>query len=109
MPRKNPSKTATRFVLGVDLDGVVADFYGRLRVIAAEFLGVPRGTLPEKVRYGLPEWNLKRAGGYEALHRFAVTQRDPFRVVHPPSYDVFLREISVSGLLPIAFISNASI
>ena len=32
--------TETKFVLGVDLDGVVADFYPGLRPIAAEWLGV---------------------------------------------------------------------
>jgi hypothetical protein len=32
--------SADRFVLGVDLDGVVCDFYGGLRPIAAEWLGV---------------------------------------------------------------------
>lgn len=70
---KQISRTQTRFVLGVDLDGVVADFYGGLRGIASGFLGVPIETLPEKVKYGLPEWKLKRVGGYDALHRFAVT------------------------------------
>ena len=34
-----------KFVLGVDLDGVVADFYTGLRVIAAEWLDVPIETL----------------------------------------------------------------
>ena len=29
-----------RFVLGVDLDGVCADFYGGLKPVAAEWLGV---------------------------------------------------------------------
>lgn len=89
------STSTTRFVLGVDLDGVVADFYGRLRVIAAEFLGVPLDTLPEKVRYGLPEWNLNRAGGYDALHRFAVTQRNLFRELVPlPGGHAVLRRLS---------------
>ena len=32
--------TDRSFVFGVDLDGVVADFYGGLRPIAAEWLGV---------------------------------------------------------------------
>lgn len=85
MAEENQSKHTTSFVLGVDLDGVVADFYSRLRVIAAEFLGVPIDSLPEKVRYGLPEWNLDQAGGYEALHRFAVTQRNLFRELVPIS------------------------
>ena len=72
-----------RFVLGVDLDGVVADFYGALRPIAAEWLGVALDTLATEASYGLTEWNLDSAGGYEDLHRFAVTQRDLFRNVEP--------------------------
>jgi len=73
-----------RFVFGVDLDGVCADFYRGLRPIAAEWLGVDVSTLPERVSWGLPEWGIDKApGGYEALHRFAVTQRDLFRVLPP--------------------------
>ena len=72
-----------RFVLGVDLDGVCADIYGGLRVVAAEWLGVPIESLTEQVTYGLPEWNLDEAGGYDALHRFAVTQRELFSTLKP--------------------------
>ena len=98
-PDKLASRTTTRFVLGVDLDGVVADFYGGLRVIASEFLGVPTETLPEKVRYGLPEWKLKRAGGYDALHRFAVTQRDLFKELTPiPGAPPVLRRLSARNI-----------
>lgn len=62
------------FVLGVDLDGVVADFYAGLRPIAAEWLGVEIDTLPAPVTHGLAEWKVDKApGGYDALHRFAVT------------------------------------
>jgi 5'(3')-deoxyribonucleotidase len=74
-----------RFVLGVDLDGVCADFYGGLRNVAAEWLGVPIRDLTDQVTYGLPEWQLDRAGGYELLHRFAVVQRDLFRNLVPVS------------------------
>jgi 5'(3')-deoxyribonucleotidase len=99
MAKKKSQKSVAQFVLGVDLDGVVADFYGRLRVMAAEFLGVPIETLPEKVRYGLPEWKLKRSGGYEALHRFAVTQRDLFRVLIPvPGAPAVLRRLSAKNI-----------
>ena len=84
-----------RFVLGVDLDGVCANFYGGLRPIAAEWLGVPLENLPKEVSYGLPEWGLDRAGGYEALHRFAVTQRDLFRNLEPmPGAPAALRRLS---------------
>jgi 5'(3')-deoxyribonucleotidase len=83
------------FVLGVDLDGVVADFYEGLRPIAAEWLGVPVNTLTPDVTYGLPEWQLDRAGGYERLHRFAVTQRDLFKILNPlPLAPVVLRRLS---------------
>ena len=67
-----------QFVFGVDLDGVVVDFYGAIREIAAEWLGVPIEELTEQVTYGLAEWNLDRMGGYIRLHRFAVTQRRIF-------------------------------
>lgn len=73
-----------RFVLGIDLDGVVADFYEGLRPIAAEWLGVDPETLSALVTHGLPEWHVDKApGGYEALHRFAVTQRDLFKTLVP--------------------------
>jgi 5'(3')-deoxyribonucleotidase len=74
----------TRFVLGVDLDGVVADFYGGLRPIAAEWMGVSVDSLQKDVTWSLPEWGVPDApGGYEALHRFAVTQRNLFRELAP--------------------------
>ena len=75
--------TQQRFVLGVDLDGVCADFYEGLREIAAEWLGEPLETLARDVTYGLPEWKLDRCGGYDDLHRFAVTERDLFRNLKP--------------------------
>lgn len=72
------------FVFGVDLDGVCADFYGGLRPIAAEWLGVSVDTLPEEISWGLPEWGLNKApGGYLALHRYAVTQCELFRKLKP--------------------------
>jgi 5'(3')-deoxyribonucleotidase len=71
------------FVLGVDLDGVVADFYGGIRPIAAEWLGVPLASLTESPSYGLEEWKLAAVGTYDDLHRFAVTQRNLFRELRP--------------------------
>lgn len=92
--------TPRRFVLGVDLDGVCADFYRGLRPIAAEWLGVGVATLPERVSWGLPEWGIDKApGGYEALHRFAVTQRDLFRQLPPmPGAPAALRRLSADGV-----------
>ena len=63
-----------RFVLGLDLDGCCADFYGYMREVAAEWKGVPIEELTTTVTYGLPEWGLL-PNEYERLHHFAVTQR----------------------------------
>jgi 5'(3')-deoxyribonucleotidase len=89
-----------RFVFGVDLDGVCADYYRGLRPIAAEWLGVDVKSLPERVSWGLPEWGIDKApGGYDALHRFAVTQRDLFRVLAPmPGAPIALRKLSAANV-----------
>lgn len=85
-----------RFVLGVDLDGVCADFYGGLKPVAAEWLGVDVAALPDRVSWTLPEWGVDQApGGYDALHRFAVTQRELFRRLPPmPGAPQALRRLS---------------
>jgi hypothetical protein len=64
-------------VIGVDLDGVCADFYARMREIAAEWLEVSVTSLTTSPTFGLREWGLGD-GQYEKLHRFAVTQRQLF-------------------------------
>lgn len=88
-----------RFVLGVDLDGVVADFYGGLRPIAEEWLGEPTDSLTADVTYGLPEWGLDRVGGYDSLHRFAVTQRNLFSKLNPlPGAPAVLRRLSARDI-----------
>jgi FMN phosphatase YigB (HAD superfamily) len=88
------------FVFGVDLDGVVADFYGGLRPIAAEWLGVRLDSLPERVSWGLVEWGIDQApGGYEALHKFAVMQRELFLTLPPtPRAPQTLRKLSKAGV-----------
>lgn len=68
----------SQFVLGVDLDGVVANFQAGLKSIAAEWLGVSENVLTDEVSYGFPEWGLDALGGYDALHRFAVKERSLF-------------------------------
>jgi 5'(3')-deoxyribonucleotidase len=89
-----------RFVFGVDLDGVCADFYGGLKPIAAEWLGVDATALPDRVSWTLPEWGVDRApGGYDALHRFAVTQRELFRRLPPmPGAPQALRVLSAQDV-----------
>jgi 5'(3')-deoxyribonucleotidase len=92
--------TDRSFVFGVDLDGVVADFYGGLRPIAAEWLGVNVDSLLQRVSWGLVEWGVSDApGGYERLHRFAVTQRALFANMPPmPGAPQALRRLSIEGV-----------
>jgi 5'(3')-deoxyribonucleotidase len=87
------------FILGVDLDGVVGDFYGAMRSIAAEWLSRPLEALTPDVSYGLEEWGIEEYGGYDRLHRFAVTQRNLFRDM-PPIKDApaVLRKLSNKGI-----------
>ena len=87
------------FILGVDLDGVVGDFYGAMRLIAAEWLNKDPESLTREVTYGLEEWGITEYGDYDRLHRFAVTQRNLFRDMKPledaPST---LRKLSRRGI-----------
>ena len=89
----------TIFTLGVDLDGVVGDFYGSVREIAAEWLNKPLETLTTDVTFGLDEWGIAEFGGYDRLHRFAVTQRNIFRDMKPiENAPAILRKISCQGI-----------
>ncbi|GMW06114.1 MAG: 5'-nucleotidase [Gammaproteobacteria bacterium] len=97
----------SQFVLGVDLDGVVADFARGLRPIAAEWLGVHASTLTEEISYGFPEWGLDRAGGYDALHRFAVKERELFARLAPiAGAPAALRRLSAVGDVRIRIITH---
>jgi 5'(3')-deoxyribonucleotidase len=87
------------FILGVDLDGVVGDFYGAMRRIAAEWLNKPIAMLPVEVSFALKEWGVAEYGGYERLHRFAVTQRNLFRDMQPiQDAPATLRKLSMRGI-----------
>ena len=87
------------FIFGVDLDGVVGDFYGAVRRIAAEWLDRPIETLTPEVSFGLKEWGIEESGGYDRLHRFAVTQRDIFRDMEPiKNAPAVLRKLSSQGI-----------
>jgi len=91
-------KHTEQFVLGLDLDGCVADFYGRMREIAAEWTGRPKDDLVQEVSYGLSEWGLVD-GEYERLHRFAVTQRDLFTTMAPvPGAPQSIRRLGSEGV-----------
>jgi 5'-nucleotidase len=64
-----------QFVLGVDLDGVVADHTGRFREILAEVRGVDPNTYTLERSWDFAEWGLA-AGEYAELHRIAVMEHD---------------------------------
>ncbi|MCL4449427.1 MAG: 5'-nucleotidase [Actinobacteria bacterium] len=70
------------FVLGLDLDGTCADYYGRMREIAAEWTGRKIEDLPEITDPNFATWGLSR-DEYPELHRFAVTQRQLFETMNP--------------------------
>ncbi|MDR2402887.1 MAG: 5'-nucleotidase [Spirochaetaceae bacterium] len=87
------------FIFGVDLDGVVGDFYGAMRRIAAEWLDKPIESLSQEVSYGLDEWGIAEYGGYDRLHRFAVTQRNIYRDMEPiQDAPATLRKLSQHGI-----------
>ncbi|MEC9486707.1 MAG: 5'-nucleotidase [Prosthecochloris sp.] len=84
-------------VIGVDLDGVCADFYGRMREIAAEWFERPLDSLTSDVSYGLGEWGIS-PGGYDSLHRFALHQRELFETMPMiPGARRYLRMLSDEG------------
>ena len=92
-----PSDTG-QIVLGVDLDGVCANFYGRMREIAAEWFERDINSFPLDVSYGLEEWGITSQEQYESLHRFAVTQRAFFETVPIiPGARRVLRKLSDEG------------
>jgi 5'(3')-deoxyribonucleotidase len=86
-------------ILGVDLDGVCADFYGRMREIAAEWFERPLEEMTKTPSYGLEEWGVEDRAQYESLHRFAVTQRGLFKTCGTvPGARVYLRRLSDEGV-----------
>lgn len=86
-----------QIVLGVDLDGVCADFYARMREIAAEWFERPLEEMTTDVSFGLSEWDIK-GDEYASLHRFAVTERDLFRTMPMiPGARRVLRKLSSEG------------
>lgn len=73
-----------RFTVGIDLDGVVGDFYGALHPLAAEWKGVKPEDLPLPTSYNLAEaYDLGAYGPYGDLHRWAVVERDLFSIMPP--------------------------
>jgi len=85
-------------VIGVDLDGVCADFYGRMREIAAEWFELTVEELPKDVSFGLKEWGIHEKKQYESLHRYALHQRELFKTMPMiPGARKYLRKLSDEG------------
>ena len=75
-----------------------ADFYGKMREMAAEWFERPVAQLTKEVSWGLREWGIERDEQYESLHRFAVTQRAFFKEVPMiPGARRYLRRLSDEG------------
>jgi 5'(3')-deoxyribonucleotidase len=64
-----------QFVLGVDLDGVCADYYPFMRRVIAEWLGRDVESLPQDVGWDMTEWGVE-PGEFHKVHRFAVVERN---------------------------------
>ncbi|HEX8803648.1 MAG TPA: hypothetical protein VF743_05630, partial [Acidimicrobiales bacterium] len=68
------------FILGVDLDGVCADYTGALRAIVAADTGVDVEALPLERSWDFREWGLT-AADFERIHRAAVLDHRVFRTM----------------------------
>ncbi len=66
------------FIIGVDLDGVCADYAAGLRRVHATMSGVDVDDLPPAATWDFEEWGLDR-DGFEELHRTAVLDHRIFR------------------------------
>lgn len=70
------------FVLGVDLDGVCADYAGGLRRAVARHRGVDETSLTNEVSWDFAEWGLDR-DAFLAHHRRAVLEDHLFATMPP--------------------------
>lgn len=73
-------RSPQQFILGVDLDGVVADHTRRFREILADIRGVDPESYPLERSWDFAEWDLG-PDEYADYHRVAVMQHDMFRTM----------------------------
>ena len=69
------------FVLGVDLDGVCADYTSAFAEVVAEAKGCRVDELAPDRSWDFAEWGVEELGGFELLHRTAVMDRRMFRTM----------------------------
>lgn len=73
MPHQQSPTISGRSVVGIDLDGVVADYVGGLRPYAAAHFGLEPHELPTPTTYDLTKaWPFTDLADYLALHRESV-------------------------------------
>lgn len=72
--------TDRQFILGVDLDGVVANHTWRFREIMAELRGVDPETMPLERSWDFHEWGFGPED-YAQYHRVAVMEHAMFRTM----------------------------
>lgn len=80
MTERHQTFIRNHFILGVDLDGVVADHTRRFREIYADLSGIDPETLPLERSWDFHEWGLDDAQ-YSHYHRIAVMDHDMFRTM----------------------------
>ena len=89
-PRTNPADVSVSailpepdFVLGVDLDGVCADYISGFRSVVAKIKGVPEESLTPDVSWGCSEWGIASAEEFDSIHRQAVLDHDMLLKMKP--------------------------
>src|SRR5690606_14901840 len=80
-PPGGPGAVTTSFVLGVDLDGVCADYTRAFAEVVAAERGCRVEDLPAERSWDFAEWDLDSLGGFERLHRIAVLEKRMFRTM----------------------------
>lgn len=88
-----------RAVVGVDLDGVCADYTAAFRPFAAEYLHKDPADLPDPQVYNLARagWGFESTADYLACHRLAVEQGLYSTMPLIPGADEAMQELSDAG------------
>lgn len=88
-----------RAVLGLDVDGVIADYAGGLRPYAAADMGIVAESLPEQGLYDIVSaWNFDDYAHYQRVHRAAVEDGLYGNLPLIPGAADAIRELSNAGV-----------
>lgn len=88
-----------RAVLGLDVDGVIADYSGGLRPYVAADIGVSPGKLPEPDVYSMVDaWPFEDYDHYQRVHRAAVEDGLYRNLPLIPGAADAIRELSDAGV-----------